>query len=36
MQTNDDEMSGKMRTWIVIVSILLPILFSELIEWLFK
>lgn len=36
MQNDNDEMSGKMRTWIAIVAILLPILLSELIEFYLK
>jgi hypothetical protein len=32
MQNDNDEMSGNMRTWIVVLSILIPIIVTELIK----
>lgn len=32
MTQNEQEMSGKMRTWIAIIAILIPILLSFIIE----
>lgn len=36
MQTENNEISGRSRTWIAILSILVPILLTELIQYLTK